>query len=403
MAPQITVSPEQSQPLWGAGQDRAAPLQVPPPRLPRSPRGEGTGAHRGVLGPAEGVKWPMAPRSWGRGVGSRLDLVCLSFTPVSSSRRASGQRPCSGSPNGPDAWQARDAPGPGWLPYVFNKIRQIGPGDRDCSKAVVKQRNLGQCKRQKGPSWKDRWVPAPCRGGPARCEREPAEVPPQIFITLVPPLEKGLPSRRGGRPPGPRSPALPAPPPRGCPPGAPRSWRGRAHCPAPLRTAPYHCRPEGPVTRPACLSCPPYRRGPAGPVRPFVAPGCPAGSRRAVLVKEQGGSRLAGAASPWPPCSHPRRCQAVQRRVGSCRRRPPLIHRGTVPRARAGPHRLSQPVRKSPRHVLRTKPRRRSSPPRARRRAGGAGAAGVHGETLPLRDPALVSPGEAKTQRRVGQ
>lgn len=40
----------------------------------------------------------------------------------------------------------------GWLPYVFNKIRQIGPGDRDCSKPVIKQQKLGQCKRQKGPS-----------------------------------------------------------------------------------------------------------------------------------------------------------------------------------------------------------------------------------------------------------
>lgn len=113
---------------------------------------------------------------------ARLYLLSL-LSP--SKQPPEGLRPSRGPSNVPDAWQARDAPGLGWLPYVFNKIRQIGPGDRDCSKPVIKQHKLGQCKRQKGPSWKDRWVPAPRRGGSTRWEREPVAVPPEIFITFV--------------------------------------------------------------------------------------------------------------------------------------------------------------------------------------------------------------------------
>lgn len=168
-----------------AGEGRGGPaagasaVRPPPPpsrgRAPQVPPGRAEGAERPVGSPTVGK----------RGVGSGPGFICPPFSRANSPRRAGGLRPSPGSQNVPDAWQARDAPGPGWLPYVFNKIRQIGPGDRDCSKPVIKQHKVGQCKRQKGPSWKGGWVPAPRRGGPSRCEREPAAVPPEIFITFV--------------------------------------------------------------------------------------------------------------------------------------------------------------------------------------------------------------------------
>lgn len=142
------------------------------PALPARTGGLGVGGGRGA---ADGP-WPLgSPPGWREGP----TLSALpSAEQTAPGGRADGLRPSPGSPNVPDAWQARDAPGPLWLPYVFNKIRQIGPGDRDCSKAVIKQRKPGQCKRQQGPSWKGRWVPAPHRaarpgvsGSPQRCPR----------------------------------------------------------------------------------------------------------------------------------------------------------------------------------------------------------------------------------------
>lgn len=139
-----------------------------------------TGAHRR---PRAGGRARSGRRPPDPGVTPRTEsgsgLICPPLCEQTApGERADGLRPCPGSPNVPDAWQARDAPGPLWLPYVFNKIRQIGPGDRDCSKAVIKQHKPGQCKRQQGPSWKGRWVPAPHRaarpgvsGSPQRCPR----------------------------------------------------------------------------------------------------------------------------------------------------------------------------------------------------------------------------------------
>lgn len=148
------------------------------------------GAHRRSPGRAEGAeRWvafpPPDPTGGPGGEGSGAGPALSALPSLPSKQPPAGWRPSRGPTNVPDAWQAKDAPELGWLPYVFNKIRQIGPGDRDCSKPVIKQHKLGQCKRQKGPSWKDRWVPAPRRGGSARCEREPAAVPPEIFITFV--------------------------------------------------------------------------------------------------------------------------------------------------------------------------------------------------------------------------
>lgn len=181
MAAQITVPPEQPG-RREREKDGAAPGQVPPPCARR--------CRRRITGPAGAHRWPRGGwrarsgrRSPAPGVTPGMERgpnlirppLCRANSPR---RRADGLLPSPGSPNVPDAWQARDAPGPLWLPYVFNKIRQIGPGDRDCSKAVIKQHKPGQCKRQQGPSWKGRWVPAPHRaarpgvsGSPQRCPR----------------------------------------------------------------------------------------------------------------------------------------------------------------------------------------------------------------------------------------
>lgn len=77
----------------------------------------------------------------------------------------------------PNARQLRAGLQLHWRPYAFNKIRQIGPGDRDCSKPVIKHQNPGQCKRQQGPSWKGPSVPALPRSRPDRCEQQPPPVP----------------------------------------------------------------------------------------------------------------------------------------------------------------------------------------------------------------------------------
>lgn len=78
------------------------------------------------------------------------------------------------------------------------------------------------------------------------------------------------------------------------------------------------------------------------------------------------------------------------------------LRRGKMPRARAAPRRPPKPVRKSPRHVLRTELRRQRGLPRAQRWARGAGVASGLGRALPPRDPASVSLVGAKSLRVLG-
>lgn len=179
MAPQITVPPEQLRPGGSGGRKGRSHRRClrRAPRYRRCPAGRRRGRAPADPGQAEGAERPAAPQPLGRGFGSRSGLICPPLSRANSSRRAGGLRHSPGSQNVPDAWQARDAPGLGWLPYVFNKIRQIGPGDRDCSKPVIKQHKLGQCKRQKGPSWKGRWVPVPSRAARPGVSRSPPRCP----------------------------------------------------------------------------------------------------------------------------------------------------------------------------------------------------------------------------------
>lgn len=172
MAPQITVSPEQPRPgeagdgvvVGGRIEGRKGrPHRRCLCRAPTPARWAGiAGAHRRSPGRARSGGWlcPPPPRphrrswGWGWGVGGeRGREPARLYLPSLLSRANSPRWVCDGAA----VRQTFPTPGRrgmrlGWLPYVFNKIRQIGPGDRDCSKPVIKQQKLGQCKRQKGPS-----------------------------------------------------------------------------------------------------------------------------------------------------------------------------------------------------------------------------------------------------------
>lgn len=94
-------------------------------------------------------------------------------------RRASCTPPpvrCSNSGRETAACETSPTPGrrgPLWLPYVFNKIRQIGPRDRACSKPVVKEHKMGQCKRGRGPlgATPRRWTRPGASGSATRSPR----------------------------------------------------------------------------------------------------------------------------------------------------------------------------------------------------------------------------------------
>lgn len=206
-------------------------------------------------------------------------------------------------------------------------------------------------------------------------------------------------------PPRPRSPALPAPPPRGS--GAARPSRrapGEAARTTPHGPAPQQSRlplRAGDWARPGEL--PPHRRGPGGPVRPLPAPVLPAGIRRAALVKERGVPASPGLR---PPGSFAR----ARGGAGPCRGESGPAARGLSSSAGEtcpGPEPVSDARRSRCAKVSGTfcapspgggeVPPGPSAGPAGRRwpRAARAG--------LPPWEPAPVSPGDAKTWRGGGQ
>lgn len=193
----------------------------------------------------------------------------------------------------------------------------------------------------------------------------------------------------------------PPPSPRGCPPAAPRSWRGSAH--SPHRRASRRPRPPRGARDQAgqgeLLPAPPRPNG-AAPAAPGT--GIPDRDTPRRFGEGEGGlpprrGCALPAALPAPP--------GASCRAGGARSRCPrslALRRGKVPRARAAPRRPPKPVRKSPRHILRTELRQQRGCPRAQSRADGAGVASGLGRALPPRGPASVSLLGAKSRRGWG-
>lgn len=125
---------------------RAARICRAPPQSDKAQRGA-PGGTRGSEGARAGGAGPRCA-GWGRlraprGSGGGEHRVHPP-PPVRCSNSGRETAAC-------ETFPAPGRRGPRWLPYVFNKIRQIGPGDRACSKPVVKEHKMGQCKRGRGP------------------------------------------------------------------------------------------------------------------------------------------------------------------------------------------------------------------------------------------------------------